>query len=44
MGKEEDVACFLVDSCASGMDAFGDMDGRSPGFSSVLASADLDVF
>ena len=44
MGEEEDVAGFLVNSCASGMDAFGDMDGGSPGFASVLASADLNVF
>ena len=44
MGEEDDVAGFIVNSCASGMDAFGDRDDRSPGFSSVLASADLDVF
>ena len=44
MGKEEDVSGFLVNSCASCMDAFGYMDRRPPGFASVLASADLDVF
>ena len=44
MSEEENVAGFLVNSCASGVNAVGDMDGRSPGFSSVLAAADLDVF